>query len=437
MDQHRPIPVFTGSPFKTLVVQTFCARALHMPLWRVCAVALGVALPTSAVAQNSPIVDLTDPNVSVDLSVLDDGGIATELSTTLGTTQRQRADGTVIQPPPGKPSPVSQLYIKPSSGVRLPQQTKSLQNIQAVARAEPHITETGTEPEDTPTTTAMPAIPPMPTPPMPSSIPMPRAVASPDVTVVDVTPVPTRTDAPPAPMMETATKTPPPTRQQPLTLQTTAKPTPSPDAVATTTVATPAPAATSASSASPPLTATPPSASKSGVSKPTTPSTKAPIGAPVIAQAPPPASTAAPPTGTGLVVPLPPQPDPAPEVTSIAPETRTSPSTSNLALKDGDSLRIVFDAKTAKLPKTVRGALLDMATKIRSQANLRLQLLAYAGGADASASAARRLSLSRALAVRSFLIESGVRSTRIDVRALGNKSTDAITERVDITVVER
>ena len=85
----------------------------------------------------------------------------------------------------------------------------------------------------------------------------------------------------------------------------------------------------------------------------------------------------------------------------------------------------------------VREALRGLSDRMSQQENMRLQLLAYAGNADTSASAARRLSLSRALAVRSYLIENGVRSTRIDVRALGNKSTEEVTERVDITVVER
>ncbi|MCH8925159.1 MAG: OmpA family protein [Proteobacteria bacterium] len=49
-----------------------------------------------------------------------------------------------------------------------------------------------------------------------------------------------------------------------------------------------------------------------------------------------------------------------------------------------------------------------------------------------SASAARRLSLSRALAVRAYLIEQGVRSTRMDVRALGDKVPDGPADRVDV-----
>ena len=51
--------------------------------------------------------------------------------------------------------------------------------------------------------------------------------------------------------------------------------------------------------------------------------------------------------------------------------------------------------------------------------------------------ATRRLSLSRALAVRTFLIDNGVRSTRIDVRALGDKAPDEPANRVDVSLSER
>jgi hypothetical protein len=68
---------------------------------------------------------------------------------------------------------------------------------------------------------------------------------------------------------------------------------------------------------------------------------------------------------------------------------------------------------------------------------MRLQLLAYSGGGSQTPSQARRLSLSRALTVRSQLIKQGIRSTRIDVRALGNKSEGGPPDRVDIVVTTR
>ncbi len=100
-------------------------------------------------------------------------------------------------------------------------------------------------------------------------------------------------------------------------------------------------------------------------------------------------------------------------------------------------MRLEFAPDATKLPSPSRDRLASLAKRLADQKDLRLQLLAYAGGEGLSASKARRLSLSRALAVRSFLIESGLRSTRIDVRALGNKTTEEPMNRVDVDVVER
>ena len=106
-------------------------------------------------------------------------------------------------------------------------------------------------------------------------------------------------------------------------------------------------------------------------------------------------------------------------------------------VKTGQALQIVFGANDLKLPAKAKKGLKDLAGKLKDQKNLRLQLMAYAGGKELSPGKARRMSLSRALSVRSFLIESGVRSTRIDVRALGSKTTEDPANRVDVNIVER
>jgi outer membrane protein OmpA-like peptidoglycan-associated protein len=105
----------------------------------------------------------------------------------------------------------------------------------------------------------------------------------------------------------------------------------------------------------------------------------------------------------------------------------------------GDLVRVLFDAGSAKLPADSRDSLQTLAVKLQDDENLRLQIEAYAQGTSDTASQARRLSLSRALAVRAYLIEKGVRSTRMDVRALGTKPSDppAPSDRVDARLVER
>ncbi len=62
-------------------------------------------------------------------------------------------------------------------------------------------------------------------------------------------------------------------------------------------------------------------------------------------------------------------------------------------------------------------------------------VVAYAAGTPEDPSTARRLSLSRALAVRSALMADGVSSARIYVRALGAAGGDEAPDRVDLAVM--
>jgi len=63
-------------------------------------------------------------------------------------------------------------------------------------------------------------------------------------------------------------------------------------------------------------------------------------------------------------------------------------------------------------------------------------ITAYAPGTADDPSTPRRLSLSRALAVRSALINAGVPSTRIYAHAMGPNFTDGPPDRVDLTATE-
>ncbi|MBT3361156.1 MAG: OmpA family protein [Rhodospirillales bacterium] len=141
----------------------------------------------------------------------------------------------------------------------------------------------------------------------------------------------------------------------------------------------------------------------------------------------------------------PPAPPPPPEAAKPAPEPAKVAALTPAAEKKADgskaevgtATKIIFDAGVSKLPTASRDILKGLVDNVIDDSNLRLQLLAYAGGESLSSSKARRLSLSRALSVRSFLIESGLRSTRIDVRALGDRTDEKPVNRVDINVVER
>ena len=138
----------------------------------------------------------------------------------------------------------------------------------------------------------------------------------------------------------------------------------------------------------------------------------------------------------------PPDPKPTPnkqdptKLAAIAPAAPQSQSeVTPLPPISTERMTVLFNGDGTTIKDSDEAALRSIAAQINAEERTRLQLRAYASAQDSSASAARRLSLSRALAVRSFLIESGVNSTRIDVRALGAKSESGPADRVDLVVI--
>lgn len=99
-------------------------------------------------------------------------------------------------------------------------------------------------------------------------------------------------------------------------------------------------------------------------------------------------------------------------------------------------LRLEFDASGSSLSARGEQALAKLAGDL-ARSDERLQIKAFATGGGAAGSNARRLSLSRALAVRAFLLERGLGSTRIDVRALGQAADGGPADRVDIVLLGR
>ena len=151
----------------------------------------------------------------------------------------------------------------------------------------------------------------------------------------------------------------------------------------------------------------------------------APVAPPVQA-APPPPQLAAVPQPVAAPPPVVTPPAPA-NVTTTAP-TAAAPS----IIRKGDNLSIVFvSSDDSHLPNGAESALIDLAGRMNRDESLGLQLIAYAQGDSASTNKARRISLSRALEIRRVLMDQGVRSTRIEVRALGNKIEGDPANRVD------
>lgn len=101
----------------------------------------------------------------------------------------------------------------------------------------------------------------------------------------------------------------------------------------------------------------------------------------------------------------------------------------------GGNARLGFAGDGAELTADARGQLRGIADQLRKGPEARLRIEGFASGEDANR--ARRLSLSRALAVRAYLMDEGLSSTRMDVYARGTQAEGGPADRVDLTVFRR
>jgi outer membrane protein OmpA-like peptidoglycan-associated protein len=171
--------------------------------------------------------------------------------------------------------------------------------------------------------------------------------------------------------------------------------------------------------ASPPARTQPPA--RASAAQPAPPPVPPAPPMPVVPLAPPPLPVLPPP----VAVPVRPAPAPVPAVvTNDAPGAVST-------LPGG--LRVTFGEGRFDLNPTTAAAIRDAASGA-TQGGATFTVSAYAAGAPTDPSAARRLSLSRALAVRSLLIGSGITSVHIYVKALGTADGGDPPDRADIIV---
>ncbi|MEH6526611.1 MAG: OmpA family protein [Sneathiella sp.] len=119
-------------------------------------------------------------------------------------------------------------------------------------------------------------------------------------------------------------------------------------------------------------------------------------------------------------------------VAALTPEKK--PGALPMKRATGDMTRILFPAGEAALPGSAETEIQAIADQLQTEGQ-NVQLIAYATGD--SNSAARRLSLGRALSVRSKLIDLGVKNNKIEVRALGQPTGDGPVDRVDLVMIAR
>jgi len=135
----------------------------------------------------------------------------------------------------------------------------------------------------------------------------------------------------------------------------------------------------------------------------------------------PPAIAAIPPAVT-VPVQRPPEPPPVPVAADAPGDATPVPG----------GVRTTFGANRSELNAATEAAIRSFARPLRDTAQA-IQVLAYAAGSPEDPSTPRRLSLARALAARAVLINEGIASTRIYVRALGPAAGDGPADRVDLS----
>jgi outer membrane protein OmpA-like peptidoglycan-associated protein len=102
-----------------------------------------------------------------------------------------------------------------------------------------------------------------------------------------------------------------------------------------------------------------------------------------------------------------------------------------------EEFTIPYGTENVGIPERADDSLRILAARMVKNTNLRVEVIAYASDSDESVSRSRRLSLERAINVRNMLLDSGVDSSHVNVRALGEKSDGGDPDRVVMIVTAR
>jgi outer membrane protein OmpA-like peptidoglycan-associated protein len=190
--------------------------------------------------------------------------------------------------------------------------------------------------------------------------------------------------------------------------------------------ATPKPAASVA-----PAGRKPPAADKTVAAGASPHKPSARTSSPSTAETPSPVSGGPASGAPGSSVPIPALPAGQP---AAPPASTTVPATAPGTLPMPPPVRLVFETGHTNLTPSDEAEIKDLARAIPVPATSSVNVLAYAAGRPDDPSTARRLSLSRGMAVRSVLLASGVPSAQIYVRALGAAASDGPADRVELVV---
>ncbi|HVY15576.1 MAG TPA: OmpA family protein, partial [Rhodopila sp.] len=124
-----------------------------------------------------------------------------------------------------------------------------------------------------------------------------------------------------------------------------------------------------------------------------------------------------------------------PPATAAPPPPPVSADAKTAVAPTPAGLRLTFAPGQADLSPESAASIKQFAAAAPAGGGATFNVQAYAPGSKDDPSSARRLSLSRAMAVRSALVSDGVESARIFVRALGSQYGSGPADRVDIDVM--
>ena len=124
-----------------------------------------------------------------------------------------------------------------------------------------------------------------------------------------------------------------------------------------------------------------------------------------------------------------------PQVTEIEIAEKAIPSDPDPVV-DGLFMSLNFEGQDVDLAEFDANRITDMVQRIKDTQK-RVRIVSYAPDLDGDANAARRISLKRAIAIRSQMIDAGLPSIRISVQAVGDKADNsAEPNSVSVTVFE-
>lgn len=122
-------------------------------------------------------------------------------------------------------------------------------------------------------------------------------------------------------------------------------------------------------------------------------------------------------------------------------DTESAPASSSIS-SNATNVSLTFAKDAGALDDAAKKDLDKIIKTLKSDSGVRAQIRAYASGTPETSGQARRLSLTRALAARSYVVDQNIPATRLDIRALGNgqsaldKPANGNLDRVDISLVK-